>query len=214
MGHGLLRSPGCPSYTVYFSAVSKAGVQRWIVLVQHEAQWVRSSLATTYKLRDIAWQVYDLPTTEPEQLAAAFPAEDVLLVTVPAVFDYRLLADLQDALAPTLCVTTAAAPTPADIVVHDGRIVTGATQGAPAYRSTGILRCSGTQVGQVLSQAWAQVRQSPSGPHRPPDQAARPDSSAGAGCQPASMAPDHGTAGYQRGDGRGTLTPEPGARGR
>lgn len=141
---------------------SKAGVQRWIVLVQHEAQWVRSSLATTYKLRDIAWQVYDLPTAEPGNLTAAFPAEDVLVVTVPAVFDYRLLADLQDALAPTLCVTTAAAPTPADIVVHDGRIVTGATQGAPAYRSTGILRCSGTQVGQVLSQAWAEVRQSPS----------------------------------------------------
>ena len=44
---------------------SKAGVQRWIVLAQHEAQWVRSSLATTYKLRDIAWQVYDLPTAEP-----------------------------------------------------------------------------------------------------------------------------------------------------
>ena len=141
---------------------SKAGVRRWIVLAQHEAQWVRSSLATTYKLRDIAWQVYDLPTAEPGNLAAAFPAEDVLLVTVPAVFDYRLLADLQDALAPTLCVTTAAAPTPADIVVHDGRIVTGATQGAPAYRSTGILRCSGTQVGQVFSQAWAEVRQSPS----------------------------------------------------
>ena len=141
---------------------SKAGVQRWIVLAQHEAQWVRSSLATAYKLRDIAWQVYDLPTAEPGNLAAAFPAEDVLVVTVPAVFDYRLLADLQDALAPTLCVTTAAAPTPADIVVHDGRIVTGAAQGAPAYRSTGILRCSGTQVGQVLSQAWAEVRQSPS----------------------------------------------------
>src|SRR5882672_8968952 len=141
---------------------SKAGVRRWIVLVQHEAQWVRSSLATTYKLRDIAWQVYDLPTAEPGDLAAAFPTEDVLVVTVPAVFDYRLLADLHDTLTPTLCVTTAAAPIPADIVVHDGCIVTGATQGAPAYRSTGILRCSGTQLGQMLSQALAEVRQSPS----------------------------------------------------
>ena len=89
----------------------KAGVRRWIVLVQHEAQWVRSSLATAYKLRDIAWQVHDLHATEPGRLTAAFPAEDVLVVTVPAVFDYRLLTDLQDALAPTLCVTTAAAPT-------------------------------------------------------------------------------------------------------
>jgi len=142
----------------------KAGVRRWIVLVQPEVQWVRSSLATAYKLRDIAWQVHDLHATEPGHLAAAFPAEDVLVVTVPAVFDYRVLADLQDTLAPTLCVTTAAAPTPADIIVHDGRIVAGAAQGAPAYRSTGILRCSGTQLGQVLDQASTEVRQSPS-PH-------------------------------------------------
>jgi 1L-myo-inositol 1-phosphate cytidylyltransferase / CDP-L-myo-inositol myo-inositolphosphotransferase len=143
---------------------SKAGVRRWIVLAQHEAQWVRASLATAYKLRDIAWQVHDLRATEPGCLAAVFPAEDVLVVTVPAVFDYRLLADLQDTLAPTLCVTAAAAPTPADIVVHDGRVVAGAVQGAPAYRSTGILRCAGMQLGQMLSQASAEVRQSPS-PH-------------------------------------------------
>ena len=38
----------------------KAGVRRWIVFAQHEAQWVRSNLATAYKLRDIAWQVQDL----------------------------------------------------------------------------------------------------------------------------------------------------------
>ena len=42
--------------------------------------------------------------------------------------------------------------------------VAGAAQGAPAYRSTGILRCSGTQLGQVLGQASEEVRQSPS-PH-------------------------------------------------
>ena len=51
----------------------KAGVRRWIVLVQHEAQWVRSSLATTYKLRDIAWQVYDLPTAEPGTSGRSLP---------------------------------------------------------------------------------------------------------------------------------------------
>jgi phosphatidylglycerophosphate synthase len=141
---------------------SKAGVRRWIVLVQREAQWVCSSLATAYKLRDIAWQVHDLHATEPGHLAAAFPAEDVLVVTVPAVFDYRVLAELQNVPTPTLCVTTAAAPTPADIIVHDGRIVTGAAQGAPAYRSTGILRCSGTQLGQVLSQVSEEFSQSPS----------------------------------------------------
>jgi phosphatidylglycerophosphate synthase len=141
---------------------AKAGVQRWIVLVQHEVQWVRSNLATAYKLRGIAWQVHELHATEPGRLAAVFPAEDVLVVTVPAVFDYRLLADLQDTLAPTLCVTTAAAPTPADIVVHDSRVVTSAAQGAPAYRSTGILRYSGMELGQVLSQASAEALQSPS----------------------------------------------------
>jgi phosphatidylglycerophosphate synthase len=141
----------------------KAGVRRWIVLVQREVQWVHSSLATAYKLRDITWQVQALHPTGPGHLAAPFPAEDVLVVTVPAVFDYRMLADLQDAPAPTLCVTTAAAPTPADIIVHDGRIVAGAVQGAPAYRSTGILRCSGTQLGQVLGQVSHEVSsQSPS----------------------------------------------------
>jgi len=143
---------------------SKAGVRRWIVLVQREVQLVRSSLATAYKLRDIAWQVHDLHATEPGRLAATFPTEDVLVVTVPAVFDYRVLADLQDAQAPTLCVTTAAAPTPADIIVHDGRIVAGVAQGAPAYRSTGILRCPGAQLGQMLDQASAEICQS-SSPH-------------------------------------------------
>src|SRR5215831_19449151 len=121
----------------------KAGVRRWIVLVQHEAQLVHSSLATAYKLREIAWQVHDLHATAPASLVAVLPADDVLVVTAPAVFDHRLLADLQEASASTLCVTTAAAPTPANIVVHDGLVVASATQGAPAYRSTGILRCSG-----------------------------------------------------------------------
>ncbi len=142
----------------------KAGVQRWIVLVQHEAQLVQSSLATAYKLREVAWQVYDLHATAPGSLAAALPAEDVLVVTAPTLFDHRLLMDLQDAVSPTLCVTTAAATTPADIVVHDGRVVASAAQGAPAYRSTGVLRCSGALLGQVLRQASAEIRQSPS-PH-------------------------------------------------
>src|SRR5215510_15457328 len=111
------------------------------MLFQLEVKWFRSILATAYKLRENAWQVHDLHAIESGHLAAAFPTEDVLVVTVPAVFDYRVLADLQDVPAPTLCVTRATAPTPADIIVHEGRIVAGAAQGAPAYRSTGILRC-------------------------------------------------------------------------
>src|ERR1043166_9475454 len=166
MAHGqwFAEIAGLPLLHRVLLSGGKAGVRRWVVLVQREVQWVRSSLATAYKLRDIAWQVHDLHATEPERLAAAFPAEDVLVVTVPAVFDYRVLADLQDALAPTLCVTMAAAPTPADIIVHDGRIVAGAAQGAPAYRSTGILRCSGTQLGQMLGQASEEASQPPA-PH-------------------------------------------------
>ena len=73
----------------------KAGVQRWIVLVQHEAQLVHSSLATAYKLREVAWQVYDLHATAPASLAAVFPADDVFVVTAPAVFDYLLFVELQ-----------------------------------------------------------------------------------------------------------------------
>src|SRR5215468_4444541 len=161
-GQWLAEIAGLPLLHRVLLGGGKAGVRRWIVLAQHEAQWVRASLATAYKLRDIAWQVHELHATESGRLTAVFPAEDVLVVTVPAVFDYRLLADLQDTLAPTLCVTTAAAPTPADIVVHDGRIITGATQGAPAYRSTGILRCSGTQLGQALGQVSEEFSQSPS----------------------------------------------------
>jgi 1L-myo-inositol 1-phosphate cytidylyltransferase / CDP-L-myo-inositol myo-inositolphosphotransferase len=142
----------------------KAGVQRWIVLVQHQAQLVNSSLATAYKLREVAWQVYDLLAPAPGNLAAVLPPEDVLVVTAPTVFDHRLLVDLQEAGTPTLCVTTAAAPTPADIVVHAGVVVASATQGAPAYRTTGILRCSGTLLGQVLRQASEEIRQS-TAPH-------------------------------------------------
>ena len=163
-GQWLAEVAGLPLLHRALLSGGKAGVRRWIVLAPHDAEWVRSSLATAYKLRDIAWQVQDLRTTESGRLAAVLPTEDVLVVTVPAVFDYRLLADLQDALAPTLCVTRAAAPTPTDIVVHDGHIVAGAMQGAPAYRSTGILRCSGMQLGQVLGQAADEVCQS-SSPH-------------------------------------------------
>ena len=91
----------------------KAGVRRWIVLVQHEAQWVRSSLATAYKLRDIAWQVHDL--TEPERLAAAFPAEDVL--AVERLLPVRaLVAERGVEVAPAVVVRA-----PRDRVVVGGR---------------------------------------------------------------------------------------------
>lgn len=137
----------------------KAGVRRWLVLAQHEAQGVHASLTTAYKLRETAWQVYDLAGTEPGSLAAALPAEDVLVVTSPAVCDFRLFADLQVAVSPTLCVTTAVGTTPADVVVQDGLVVASAAQGAPAYRSTGILRCSGAWLGQILQPAWQDMRQ-------------------------------------------------------
>src|SRR5207237_8109665 len=73
---------------------SKAGVRRWIVLVQREVQWVRSSLATAYKLRDIAWQVHDLHATEPGHLTAASPAADVVIVTVARASAQTLVAEI------------------------------------------------------------------------------------------------------------------------
>lgn len=142
----------------------KADVRRWLVLCQHEVQWVHASLATAYKLREVTWQVYDLHATDPTRLAAALPTDDVLVVTCPAVFDHRLLGDLQEAVSPTLCVTKAVGTTPTDVVVQDGLVVASTTQGAPAYRSTGILRCSGSALGQLLHQAWPDVCQS-SSPH-------------------------------------------------
>ncbi|MBM3224607.1 MAG: CDP-alcohol phosphatidyltransferase family protein [Candidatus Tectomicrobia bacterium] len=141
----------------------RAGIGRWIILAQHEAQWVHSSLATAAKLREVTWQVYDLQTTSPEQLAAAMPLEDLVLVTAPIVFDHRLLQDLQQSAGPTLGVTTAAAVTPADLVVHDGMVAAGTAQAAPAYRSTGILRCPSAMFTQVLQQIHAELRQSPTG---------------------------------------------------
>jgi phosphatidylglycerophosphate synthase len=47
-------------------------------------------------------------------------------------------------------------------VVQDGLVVASAAQGAPAYRTTGILRCSGASLGQIIRQAWQEMRQTPS----------------------------------------------------
>lgn len=137
----------------------KAGVRRWLVLAQHAAQWLHASLATAYKLRDVVWQVCDLAGAEAESLLASLAAEEVLVVAAPVVCDHRLFGDLQTAVAPALGVTTAGSTTPADVVVQDGLVVAGAGQGAPAYRMTGILRCSGVALGQILRQARPELRQ-------------------------------------------------------
>lgn len=163
-GHWFAEIAGIPLLHRVLLSSHQAGVRRWLVLTQHEAQWVHASLVTAYKLREVTWQVYDLQATDPGSLIAALPPDDVLVVTSPAVFDHRLLADLQEAVSPTLCVTTAVGTTPAEIVVQDGLVVARTTQGAPAFRSTGILRCSGPALGQLLRQAWPDMCQSPS-PH-------------------------------------------------
>jgi phosphatidylglycerophosphate synthase len=126
------------------------GVRRWIILAQDGGQLVHSSLATASRLRDLTWQVYDVPSTAPATLVEAVPREEVLVVTMPVVCDHRLLLALQHAAVPTLGVTTAPAPTPADLVVHDGDVVANTAQGAPVYRSTGLLRCAGTLLHQAL----------------------------------------------------------------
>ena len=163
-GHWFAEIAGIPLLHRVLLSSHKAGVRRWLVLTQHEAQWVHASLVTAYKLREVTWQVYDLQATDPGNLIAALPTDDVLVVTSPAVFDHRLLADLQEAVSPALCVTTAVGTTPAEIVVQDSLVVARTRQGAPALRSTGILRCSGPALGQLLHQAWPDMCQSPS-PH-------------------------------------------------
>jgi phosphatidylglycerophosphate synthase len=161
-GHWFAEIAGIPLLHRVLLSSQKAGVRRWLVLTQHEAQWVHASLVTTYKLREITWQVYDLQATDPGSLIAALPTDDVLVVASSAVFDHRLLADLQEVVSPALCVTTAVGTTPAEIVVHDGLVVARTTQGGPVWRSTGILRCSGPALGQLLRQAWRDVCQSTS----------------------------------------------------
>ena len=186
---------------------SKAGVRRWIVLVQHEVQWVRSSLATAYKLRDIAWQVHDLHATEPGRLAAAFPAEDVLVVMVPAVFDYRLLTDLQGALlrrsaSPRLLHSlrqiSSSMTVGSSLVLYKVLLLTVAPDPALLWHAVG--PGARPDVARDLPVTFST--------HGPPDQAARPDHCPGTRCQPASVALDYGTTGYQCCDGRGATTPE------
>jgi len=77
----------------------KAGVRRWIVLVQPEVQWVRSSLATAYKLRDIAWQVHDLHATvlhllglNHERLTYRYSGRDFRLTDVSGNVLHELIA--------------------------------------------------------------------------------------------------------------------------
>src|SRR5262249_28159689 len=162
-GHWFAEIAGIPLLHRVLLSSHKAGVRRWLVLTQHEAPWVHASLVTAYRLREGTWQVDDLQATDPGNLITALPTDDLLVGPSPAVFHHRLLADLQETVSPTLCVTTAIGTTPAEIVVQDGLVVSRTTRGAPAFRSTGILRCSGPALGQCLRQAWPDVCQSPTG---------------------------------------------------
>ena len=72
-GHWFAEIAGLPLLHRVLLSSHKAGVRRWLVLTQHEAQWVHASLVTAYKLREVTWQVYDLQATDPGNLIAALP---------------------------------------------------------------------------------------------------------------------------------------------
>ena len=217
-GHWFAEIAGIPLLHRVLLSSHKAGVRRWLVLTQHEAQWVHASLVTAYKLREVTWQVYDLQATDPGSLIAALPTDDVLVVTSPAVFDHRLLADLQEAVSPALCVTTAVGTTPAEIVVQDSLVVARTRQGAPALRSTGILRCSGPALGPGPRSRAAPapglaghvpVALAPCGGA---SRAHGHDTGAGAGRQPASVGTHYRSARYQCDCRRNAALAQPGAR--
>jgi phosphatidylglycerophosphate synthase len=116
--------------------------------VWHEAKQVRANLVAAPKLRSVGWQVDDLENAD--LLQATLPAEAVIVVVCPAVFDHRLLLDLQQAEGTTLCITKAAEGTMAAWDTQDGQVMT--TLVSPAYRATGILRCPGTLLEPAIRQ--------------------------------------------------------------
>ncbi|MGE3535854.1 MAG: CDP-alcohol phosphatidyltransferase family protein [Candidatus Tectimicrobiota bacterium] len=135
----------------------KAGVQRWLVLCCGQAAAVQQSLDAAARLRDVAWHVYDLQAMAPSQLVALLPSDDLLVVLTPAAFDYRLLMALQEATGPTLGVAPAEAPVRELCSIHHGVVVRETGTAPPAWRSAGLLRCSGAVLAALLQQCWPDV---------------------------------------------------------
>ena len=136
----------------------KAGIQEWILLAWHGAEKLPAMLHTASRLTGVPWQVYDLHHGDAANLAALLPTKEVIAIACTAVFDYRLLDELQQEEGTALCVTAASPPTPDGVTLRDGHVLAQASTTSPAFRSTGILRCSGALLEHVIRLAWGELQ--------------------------------------------------------
>jgi phosphatidylglycerophosphate synthase len=136
----------------------KAGIQEWLVCVWHDAQKVCTSLAQEARLAGVSWQVLNLKHVEPAKLVGLLPPEEIIVVSGTAVFDHHVLDTLQQTEGTVLCVTTTGAAmaeaTAEGVALRDGQVVLSPATAPPAYRATGLLRCSGERLGRVMQDAW------------------------------------------------------------
>lgn len=139
----------------------KAGIQHWIILCGMPTPETQERLARSTKLHQVTWQIYDLKSLDPRQLTALLPQEDVLLMTVPAAFDHRLLARFQEATAPTLGVHQGLALSQEQVDVKDSRVSLEPVMVPTGWQSAGLLRCSGALLGQAIARNGETLGQMP-----------------------------------------------------
>jgi phosphatidylglycerophosphate synthase len=133
----------------------KTGLKQWLVLVWQGAEQVRANLTASAKLQDIDWRVYDVHNATTAHLDVILPTEEVIVVAQLAVFDHRLLTELQMAEGTTLCVTTTTQEPDLSLAVHDGQASPTRATAAPLSYAIGLLRCSGTHLAHVMQRSWA-----------------------------------------------------------
>ena len=136
----------------------KAGIQEWILLAWHGAEKLPAVLHAASRLNGIPWQVYDLHHTDAANLAALLPTKEVIAIACTAVFDYRLLDALQQEEGTALGVTAASPSTPDGVTLRDGYVLAQASTTSPAFRSTGILCCSGALLKHVIRLSWGELQ--------------------------------------------------------
>jgi phosphatidylglycerophosphate synthase len=143
----------------------KAGIQEWLVVAWHDAQRVCTSLEHNARLAGISWQVFDLEHANTTSLVRALPHEELIVVTGTAVFDHRVLLELQQAEGTVLCVVacegTTTDGTAEGIALCEQQIILGSATSPPAYQATGLLRCHGKLLGRVIQEAWDTVQRAP-----------------------------------------------------
>ena len=136
----------------------KAGIQEWILLAWHGAEKLPALLHTASRLTGVPWQVYDLRHGDAANLAALLPTKEVIAIACTAVFDYRLLDALQQEEGTALGVTAASPSTSDGVTLRDGQVLAQASTTSPAFRSTGILRCSSALLKHVIRLSWGELQ--------------------------------------------------------